>query len=214
MATTDVAPRESSGGVGQQAHRQRHEHSGRDGQRFRLAEFKHCSVAQHFPDGRTGLRQEHVPLEHRRTAHLVHDPRQQERLHRPQEGNRFPGGHESRDRARRHHVARPRRFRALRRTAGAAQAAQRSDLLRRSLRQAGRRGLSRGQAAQAGQEHGVRRRRRQPAHHRYGRSRKGHPQAVCQESEGRQSESGRGAGGIRLRQSESAKSAAPSTSSA
>ena len=61
------------------------------------------------------------------------------------------------------------------------------------------------QAAQAGQEHGVRRRGRQPAHHRHGRGREGDPQAVRQESEGRQSESGRSPGGIRLRQGESAK---------
>ena len=38
--------------------------------------------------------------------------------------------------------------------------------------------VSRGQAAQAGQEHGVRRRRGQLAHHRDGRDGKGHPQAV------------------------------------
>ena len=36
---------------------------------------------------------------------LVHDSRQQAWLHRPQEGNRLPGGHESRDRAGRHDVA-------------------------------------------------------------------------------------------------------------
>ena len=44
-----------------------------------------------------------------------------------------------------------------------AQAARRSDFLLRSLRQDGRRRLPRSQAAQTGQEHGVRRRRRQPA---------------------------------------------------
>ena len=143
---------------GAQAHRQRLQHSGRDGQRFRLAELKHRPVAQHFPDGRARLRQEHVPLEHRRTAHLVHHSRQQAWLHRPQEGNRFPGGDESRDRAGRHHVAGAGRRRALRRAAEPAQAAQRSDLLRRPLRQARRRGLPRSQAAQAGQEHGLRRR--------------------------------------------------------
>ena len=45
------------------------------------------------------------PVEHRRTAHLVHHPRQQGRLHRAQEGDRFPGRHESRDRAGRRDVA-------------------------------------------------------------------------------------------------------------
>ncbi len=66
-------------------------------------------------------------------------------------------------------------------------------------------GLPRGQAAQAGQEHGVRRRGGQPADHRHGRGGEGHPQAVREESEGRQSEPGSGAGRIRLRQGESGK---------
>ena len=37
------------------------------------------------------------PVEHRRPADLVHHPRQQEGLHRAQEGNRFPGRDESGD---------------------------------------------------------------------------------------------------------------------
>ena len=42
-------------------------------------------------------RQEHVPVEHRRPADLVHHPRQRQGLHRPQEGSRLPGRHEPGD---------------------------------------------------------------------------------------------------------------------
>ena len=65
MATTDVVPPGSRRATGQQAHRQRHEHSGRDGERLGLAEFQYRAAAQHFPDGRAGFGQEPVPLEYR-----------------------------------------------------------------------------------------------------------------------------------------------------
>jgi 2-oxoglutarate ferredoxin oxidoreductase subunit alpha len=45
--------------------------------------------------------QEPVPLQHRRTAHLVHHPRQQRRLGGAQARHRCPDRHEPRDRARR-----------------------------------------------------------------------------------------------------------------
>ena len=92
---------------------------------------------------------------------------------------------------------------------GARQIAQRFDFLLGSLRQAGGGGLSRGQAAQAGKEHGVRGRGRSTARDRDGRSGEGHPQAVCDQSESCQPESGGGAGGIRLREDESAEARSP-----
>ena len=64
--------------------------------------------AQHFPDGRSGFRQEPVSLEHCRASDLVHNSRQQKRLHRSQEGNRLPDCDESGDSAGRRDVARAR----------------------------------------------------------------------------------------------------------
>ena len=94
---------------------------------------------------------------------------------------------------------------ALRRAAELAQAARRPDFLLGALRQDRGPGLPRSQAAQAGQEHDLRRRRGQPADHRHGRGGKGDPQAVRQESEGGEPEPGGGAGRLRLRQGEPAK---------
>ncbi len=156
MATTDVSLHAESRQPEQKPRRQQHEYPGRDRERIRLAKFQHGSVAQHFPDGSSGLRQESVSFEYCRTAHLVHHSRQQRRLHRAQEGNRFRGRHESRDRAGRRDVARPRRGGSVRRASESQHASFRPDFLRRALRQAGRARLSRGQAAQAGQEHDLR----------------------------------------------------------
>jgi 2-oxoglutarate ferredoxin oxidoreductase subunit alpha len=64
-----------------------------------------------------------------------------QRLHRPQEGSRLPGGDESGNRARRRDEARARRRRGLRRAAEAQRAAQRPALLPRPVRQAGGAGL-------------------------------------------------------------------------
>ena len=93
----------------------------------------------------------------------------------------------------------PGRSRVVRRAPEPQHSAFRSRFLRRSLRQTGRSRLSRGQAAQAGQEHDLRGRGGQVAGDRHCRSRKSHPQAVCQEGESRQPESGRRESRIRLR---------------
>ena len=93
----------------------------------------------------------------------------------------------------------PGRRGALRRAAEAERAALRPDLLRRALRQDHRRRLSRVEAAQAGQEHGVRRRGGAAAQPRHGRSGEGAAQAVRQEGEGRRAELERRQGRLRLR---------------
>ena len=134
------------------------------------------------------------------TAHLVHHPRQQARVHRPPQGNRFPGGHEPGNRARRRHEAGQRRRRGLRRAAEAQRTAQRPALLPRPVRQAGGAGVPRSQAAQAGPQHDLRRRGRQAARHRNGRDPQGAVQAVRQaEGQGRRTELGRLPGRLRLR---------------
>src|SRR5688572_25949743 len=63
--------------------------------RFGLGERSHH--AGHFPDGRSGDRQERVPVEHSGTAHLVRDPSKQGRLHRADAALRSDGGAERRD---------------------------------------------------------------------------------------------------------------------
>jgi succinyl-CoA synthetase alpha subunit len=64
------------------------------------------SSALHLPDGHPGVGQEHVPVEHRRAADVVHGARQQGRLHRAQEGSGLPRRDERRDGERRRHDAR------------------------------------------------------------------------------------------------------------
>ncbi len=91
------------------------------------------------------------------------------------------------------------RSRVVRRALESQQSALRPGFLRRAVRQTGGARLSRGQAAQAGQEHDLCGRGGQVAGNRHCRSRKGHPQTVCQEGESRQPEPGRGESGIRLR---------------
>ena len=63
-------------------------------------------LRSHLPDGRPGVGQEHVPVEHRRPADLVHHPREQGRLHRAQEGDRLPRRDEPGDGEGRRAVAR------------------------------------------------------------------------------------------------------------
>src|SRR5262249_50219474 len=71
----------TSGQRRRQTHHQRLLHPGRDRQRLRLAVGEQRPPAQHLSHGHSGLGQEPLPIEHRRPAHLVHDPRQQTRLH-------------------------------------------------------------------------------------------------------------------------------------
>ena len=106
------------------------------------------------------------PVEHRRLAHLVHDPGEQARLHRPQEGSRLPRRDERRDREGRRAHARSGRRRRLRRAAEAEHAAQRPRVLPGAVRQARRPGLSRREAAPARPQHDLRRDPRQAARHR------------------------------------------------
>ena len=107
------------------AHRQRFQHPGRHRQRIGQPDREPGPAAVDLPDGRPGLGQEHVPVEHRRAAHLVHDPRQQARLHRAQEGSRLPRRDEPGDGEGRRADARARRRGRLRRAAQAQRAAQR-----------------------------------------------------------------------------------------
>ena len=76
---------------------------------------------------------------------------------------------------------------------------QRRGLLSGSVRQDHCRGLPRGQAAQAGEEHGLRGRGGADAPHRSRRRRKGRQEAVCQKAEGLRPELWRCEGGLRLR---------------
>ena len=101
------------------SHRQRFQHPGRHGQRVRQPDRQPRPAAFDLPDGRAGLRQEHVPVEHRRPADLVHHPRQQGRLHRPQEGSRLPRRDEPGDGAAKTCCRSSRARRALRRAAQA-----------------------------------------------------------------------------------------------
>ncbi len=77
---------------------------------------------------------------------------------------------------------------------------QRCGLLSGPVRQDHRRHLPRSQAAQAGEEHGVRGRGGATARHRSRRGREERAQAVCQEAEGLRPELRRGEGGLRLRE--------------
>ena len=108
----------------QAARGQRFQHSGRHGQRLRQSDREHGAAAVDPADGRPRVRQEHVPLEYRRAAHLVHDSCEQARLHRAAEGSRLPRGDERRDRQGRRADARTGRRRGVRRTAQAQHTAQ------------------------------------------------------------------------------------------
>src|SRR5262249_33306763 len=104
-------------------------------------------------DGRAGLREEHVPVEHRRPAHVVHHPGLQAWIRRPQEGSGLPRGDESGNGKGGCAHARSRRGRRLRRAAQAERSWQRRRVLSRAVRQAGRDGLPGREAATAGPEH-------------------------------------------------------------
>ncbi len=141
-----------------EAGHQRLQHPGSDRKRLGFPDGQQRPAPQHLPNGRAGQRQESFPLQHRRPAHLVHHPRQQRRLRRAQERNRHPGGDECRDRHEDILSLPSRRRRDLRRAANLKQYRDDVDLLPGALRQAHRGGVSRSQAAQARQEHGLRRR--------------------------------------------------------
>ena len=87
--------------------------------------------------------------------------------------------------------ARPGRRRRLRRAAEAQRAAHRPRVLPGAVRQAGRAGLPRRQAAPPRAQHDLRRRPREAARHRHGRDGEGARQAARQEGQGRRAEPGR-----------------------
>ena len=58
-------------------------HQARQRQRHRVVERQQPVDARDLPDGRAGLRQEPLPVEHPGTADVVRDPRQQGRSRRP-----------------------------------------------------------------------------------------------------------------------------------
>ena len=118
---------------------------------------QHRLAAQHFPDGHSGFRQEPVPLEHRRAAHLVHHPRQQDGYIARKKDIDFMVA--MNPETAQEDVLSLRRAPPVSTTSrlNLSESARRRGFLRRALRQVRRPRLPRGQAAQAGQEHDLRR---------------------------------------------------------
>ena len=165
MSPTDLAVQEQQPPRTTARH-QRLQHPGRHRQRLGQPDGQHGAAAIDPPHGRAGVGQEHVPLEHRRPAHVVHDSREQARLRRAQEGSRLPRRDEPGDREGRRADARAGRGRRLRRAAEAQHAAQRPGVLPGAVRQARRAGLSGRQAAPPRAQHDLRRRPREAARDR------------------------------------------------
>ena len=178
MSPTDLAVQEQQRCVQPAARRQRFQHPGRHRQRLGQPDREHGAPAVDSPDGRSRVRQEHVPVEHRGAAHLVHDSRQQARLHRAKEGSRLPRRDEPRDGEGRRADARAGRRGRLRRAAEAQHAPQRSGVLPGAVRQARRAGLSRRQAAPPRPQHDLRRHPGEAARHRPGADGAGARQAA------------------------------------
>ena len=99
MSPTDLAVQEQQVSGKRATGGQRLHDPGCDRQRLRQPVVEQRADALDLSDGRAGQRQEHVPVEHRRPADLVHDPREQRRLDRAQKGSRHHDLHESGDRA-------------------------------------------------------------------------------------------------------------------
>ena len=194
MSPADPAVQEQPRASAIPARRQRFQHPGRDRQWLGQPDGQSRPPAIDSAHGRAGVRQEHVPVEHRGTADLVHDPRQQARVRRAQEGNRFPGRDECRDREGRRADARGGRGGRLRRTAQAQHASQRSGLLSGALRQARRAGLSGREAATPCPQHDLRRHPGEAARDRPGVDGAGARQAAREKGEGRDAQSGRAQG--------------------
>ena len=152
--------------------------------------------------GVPGFGQEHVPVEYRGAAHLVHDSREQARLHRAEEGSRLSRRDERGDGERRCAHARAGRGGRVRRAAEAQRAPQRPRLLPGAVRQAGRAGLPGRQAAAPRAQHDLRRRRREAARHRPGAMEKALGKQFGQESQGGHPQPGRAQGGLGLRRSQ------------
>ena len=178
--------------------RQRLQHPGRHRQRLGQPDRQPGAPPVHLPDGHSGVGQEPLPVEHRGAAHLVHDPGQQARLHRAEEGNRFPRRDEPGDGARGRPLARARRLVRLRRAAAAQGAAHRHHVLPRPVRQAGRGRHDRRQAAPPRAQHDLRRHPLVPARRRAGRDEEGPRQAAREEAEGDGAEQRRARQGLRL----------------
>ena len=138
--------------------RQRLQHPGRHRQRLGQPDGEPRPAPLDLPDGRPGVGEEPVPVEHRRPADLVHHPREPARLHRPQEGNRLPRRDEPETAKEDVLSLEPGARRRLRRAAEAQRAAQRPDVLSGAVRQDRRRGLPGREAAPPRQEHDLRRR--------------------------------------------------------
>ena len=184
MSPTDLAVQEQQARPQPAARRQRLQHPGRDRQRLGQPDGEPRAAAIDPADGRARLRQEHVPVEHRRAADVVHDPRQQARLRRAQEGNRLPGRDERGDGEGRRADARAGRRGRLRRAAQAQHASQRSGLLSGAVRQARRAGLSGREAAPPRAQHDLRRHPGEAARHRSGADGEGARQAAREEGQG------------------------------
>ena len=194
--------------------RQRLQHPGRHRQRLGQPDRQPGAPPVHLPDGRAGVGQEPLPVEHRRAAHLVHDPGQQARLHRAQEGNRLPRRDEPGDGARGRAVARARRRRAST-TSRCKLKALRTDITfyPGAVRQARRRGHDRRQAAPPRAQHDLRRHPLVPARHRARRDEEGPRQAAREEAEGDGAEQRRARQGLRVRRRRPSRKARRSASS-
>ncbi len=179
--------------------RQRFQYPGGNSQRLGQPDRQPRAAPLHLPDGRAGLRQEPVSLEHRRPAHLVHHPGEQARLHRAEEGDRHPRRDESRDGARGRDGPGPGGGGHLRRTPQAQRPAQRPRLLRGAVRQAGRTRMSRREAPQARAEHDLRRDAGAAAGHRPGGDGQGAGEATGEEGQGARPQPGGAACRLRVR---------------
>gem|GEM_PF-4469246 len=173
-------------------------------ERFRFTVVQQRLDALDLSDGRPRVREEYVPLEHRRPAHLVHHPREQGRLDRAEEGSGHHGLHERADRPGGCGSAAARRPLHLRRAAEPQGRARRRAHVRGSVQQAGHGAERRLAPAQAADEHDLRRDRGRAAGDRPQRDRGRHQQAVQGEDQGHHPERGRHRQGAGLRAEEPA----------
>ena len=178
---------------------QQFQHPGRDRQRLGQPDGQPRPVALDLPDGRPGLRQEHVSLQYRRSADVVHRARQHGGLHGPEEGGRLPGRHERRNRAGGRAVPGAGQGGVVRRAPEAERGPLGPDLLPGPVRQDRRHRLYRRQAPAPRQEHDLRRGPLAAPRHRDGGDGAGAAEAVRQEGQGRRAQHGRAARRFRVR---------------
>ena len=179
--------------------RQRFQHPGRHGQRVGQPDGQPRPAALDLSDGRAGLGQEPLPVQHCRAADVVHDPREQGRLDRSQERDRLPRRHERGDGEGRRPHARSGGRRRLRRAAEVERPARRSRLLSGAVRQARRAGLPGRKAAPSRAEHDLRRHPVASPERRHGADGEGAPEADGEKDEGDRAEPERLEGRLRVR---------------